>query len=442
MYALYFATGAILLLLGCLIAPYLIYLKCTGRIRTILTISEAFSLISIGAFYFFCAVTLSNLNLKRINDDVVKNNPLAINRSDSEQFFNISTFYHLHSFEVDTNVYYFGDSEETTQEPDYEELTTIPSNNKTMNNEFLLSYQLLLKQLMNSSKNNNESGENKRKSRENVSEEFMEEILLRHAILVYSFVHGLMSLINSTTECKLKQTNTLKIKVHPNTPEKQSKSNKNKITKTTDGHKTKIYFTILVTWLIPILSTSSMYLVVDFNTTPTAQPYFNYTQVKSILKPLNTSSNEEDVNLVVEKVYDIVKNVSELLYKKPPAPQDAPKHLQRQPKISHMNQSKPFKIHTFLVFIVTYFVVVLYASVQLMPTNMKDTKRHKTCVWATSLNWLPSILDAFMRFYMGELKPSLATDLFLTLGNANKMFWNVYDLLKIKSVSKINDCDV
>lgn len=452
MYALYSATGAIFLFLGGFISPYLMYLKCTGRLRTVLTISEALSLLSIGGFYIFCSIMLNNWKTRQTNADihaVMKNNLMVTNRSDLEQFSSISAPYYLHPSEIDTDVYYSSDSDETTQVPDYEELTTVQNINKsTSTDEFLLSYQLLLKNLLNPSTNKSTSGESMRKGRGEPSEQKpafnMEEMLLQHAMLVYSFVHGLMSLINSTIECKFKPANALKIEVRPKPHDAPSENTEKPITKTPQRTKTKIYVAILVSWLIPVLSTSSIYLVVDFDATPTTKPYFNYTQAKSVLKPLNASLNGEEVNLVVKKIYDIIKTVNDgdIPSEKPPALNDIIKHLNRQPKTTSTRQNtlKPFKTHTFLVFIVLYFVVVFYVTVELAQSKVKDTKWYITCVWVSSLNWLPSILDTFWRIFLDDhLQPSTTTHLFLTLGNANKMFWNVFNLLKIKNVSKIND---
>ncbi|CAH0558219.1 unnamed protein product [Brassicogethes aeneus] len=527
MFQTYALIGFFLTLVGFTSLTYFVkFIKTTKKKDkfTIWCIFESVVVIFIGIFYIYAAIILAknNDNVEVAPDLNFTSNgleDLAANVPSNEE--NITEDIYSEVTEINQN-------EEITPELVTEEYTTISINTKDY---FLEKYQnmfrdIIRNKLKNSTSHNHTIFYNNkqyrslqfaknpkqlhwdfRKLEETVKlDRCYEEFFIQNALLVYSFLHCLLTLCTVTRNCK-KCEETEKTQQNQETLENSTLDSNNETTspvgpffgekiedqkavlpnlalfqvksanQSTSGsqkgliptneksEKCKLSAQILITTLIPILAVIVLYFIMKseqehniiINNTTSSFEFSNITSDPNIMdiihNPMNITTNEkrDQVNLVIRSVYDIVNKISENNNERSslsPKMFNIINFLNTNSRETSSNNSTkencfkgqiPSKIYYFLVFIVIYVVVIFYAKLSQVYVNSINSEKAKNltlCIVSFAGLWLPSILELFYRVYLMQNSPNLFTDLFLALGNTNKLVTLTTNYVEAKKLSK------
>lgn len=322
------------------------------------------------------------------------------------------------------------------------------------------------------------------------------ETFISNALFLYSILHCSLTLINNTLLCKMDEDSENKKENENSSNDSSSEKNDNSApvgplfndsevsTETikelfkarsvcslqnviTDGKKGnkkfKLITYIFLIWLLPIISVVIFYNIlrsqnagVEHATNYLNTLNLNSTQaspalVNIIQNPTNVTMLKDsvEVNNILKNVYNIVNEAQlqqNTITRKPHYTTSMLmdiihflNHRDRNSKDYKENcsiQAMSSKIY-FFVFIVIYILVVLYAKVKqtaMTSQHGKEKEKLNTCILAFSFMWLPSVLELFFRIFLTQTKPNILTDVFLTLGNANRLFTMTADYTKSKKV--------
>lgn len=276
--------------------------------------------------------------------------------------------------------------------------------------------------------------------------------LLEHAMLIYSFVHGIMSLLNATYDCKSRQKRVGAIRINvqtrekdPNTeeePETVSKPEQMPQIKKRDKY---LYILIAFTWVLPVLASSTVCLICDCSSLENFNNETNRPGFVELLKAINVSTpNKTEVSKIVENVFRIVHEAAEddrSQNNYSPSMLDIVKNLNSKRTSRNLRNFAGdinVKVHTFLVFILAFFAVILYASLEYAKmTKCLDSKKLRLFISSFVLNWTPAALETFHRIYIAnDGQPQLISNVLLALGNAQKMLLN---FVKLRDMNKTSN---
>lgn len=316
----------------------------------------------------------------------------------------------------------------------------------------------------------------------------LHENTLEHLLLVYSFVSGIMALINATYDCKHLQDNSengdvndsekdkdgIRINVKPKESESFDRrvemfEDSDEISHTTGTSKDDtdnairksskaelkngnirsgtrfVILLILLSWSLPALIASSICMFTNcvIDKTHNFNEHFS-----DILKPLNVSNtNMTHVNNVIAKIYNIMNNASRTndiqQNNYSPMMNEIVTNLnnnnnnKRYSKMInvHMHDIN-FKMHTFIVFIIMNFVTISYVNYEC--AKMRKciySKKLKLFIYLFVINWSPAVFDTFTRVYIYDTKPQLLSNILLAIGNGQKLLSN---FIKLKDINKTN----
>ena len=261
-------------------------------------------------------------------------------------------------------------------------------------------------------------------------------------------------LFDRTENIKIDSPNMEHFRIKSSSTEKQSTSSNSKESTQEPSQygKLKLVANISLTWVLPVIALTILYSILSGENTDVHYDFdyinsmnFNTTRadpnILNIInqKPFNITSADlksAEINKIIKNVYTIVneahKNVTN---KKPyftPLMVDIIYFLNKQNRNPRDFAEKcrvselPLKIYYFFIFVVIYFIVILYTKVTQMAVNFKsgnlNTMQLNTCILAFSILWLPSVLDLFIRLFLTRTNPNIVSDIFLALGNTNRLF--------------------
>lgn len=518
MYEIYLSSGVTILLIGLLSTIYFSYvLKSYKAQNNLYALSEAFATITVGIFYIYSSIVLHQLSgVSGSFNFTLPEDSYIVNTSELQAILNQSALNtnvvsiidkpiveELTS--VTEEIFYLVDdastkSYVTTEEN--EKFTDIKpismQKNSSKVDMFLKNYQNMFKNLLHKNKNkSNQSNSFQKETVLNVRHERQstetsnmtectenckcpttKEIILQHTMLVYAFVQGITSLINSVWSSKSinaaekTETNDSNTETNNEIPQNKSKIQKlfvnvrdeakkddeittqnteNKLQGDMISYKLRYLtsgFILFVTFILPLAATLPLnYIMEDANQNlPTTKEDKNFNlqlliqhnrNSSFVNKPLHLVTNHTEVNKVIENVYDIVSranNDKRTVSANTPTIFEIVNYFNSKIKPKNcFSFNDNVKIHTFILFLLGYFLVILYAKFE--QTNLKNDEKLQNKV-KTNLNyyilmhsavWFPSIIEIFLRTYMNqENNPNVTSAILLTIGNLQKIFSNVF----------------
>lgn len=325
------------------------------------------------------------------------------------------------------------------------------------------------------------------------------EIFINNALFLYSILHCSLTLINNTLLCKKNEDSAPEQKNENSSGSSEKNENSvpigplfndsqtstetiKELFKARSAHslqnvdnneggskeskrnrKLKMITYILLMWLLPIISVVIFYNIIKSQNAGMKHTInylstlnLNSTQaspelVNIILSPTNATllKDSTEVNNILKNVYNIVKEAQQRQNTVKRKPHYSTSmlmdityflnHKNRDPKDYEENcsiEEMSPKIY-FLIFIVIYILVILYAKIKqaaMISQNEKAKEKLNTCILAYSFMWLPSVLELFFRIFLTQTQSNIFTDIFLTLGNTNRLFTMTADYTKSKKL--------
>lgn len=548
MYQTYAVIGSFLFVFGAVSLVYFVrFIKITHRKDTVTQshlIEAAIALIVATVYIYAAAVASKNgaqteiipiLNFTTNSlEDLAANVPHSMSQNEGIEIpENEENYYEATGNEEYTSTDDLNYSEHVTVTEKEDEETTTASH--IPNDEFLKKYQTLFKEIIkkkiqNSSAYHNPIYFNNQKYRsfdiikqgrqlqwnirqmENKDKlnECDETLFLQNALLLYSFINCLLTLVFSSRNCK-KCVRNLPI-ITPNTktakgssseinsdssdslspggpyfgekiksanipgsslfevkpaqlqqsPSSSVKSDLNVIENESQD-KVKLGLHILVVLLIPVLSIIILYGIVSFEhqrkeKDSNKNDVLNFNSTRSdplllnlIQTPINASypDHRNDVNEVIKNVYNIVKSVNADNKQRAALATkmfDIVHYLNSHGRQHLSNDDNncfdceiPSKIYYFVTVIVVYFLTILYAKLSHFYIHLRNTEKAKglnLCIISFSVLWLPCVLELFYRVYLVHHRPNIFSDIFLVMGNANKLVSLTSNYLESKKVTR------
>lgn len=497
MFITYILIGCLLLIVGIICGAYFvnfIYKEKFNRI-TINSLLDSFVTIFIGICYLYCAYILSE------NELFTKP---TLNFNNSNNIDDVAIMLN-NSFDDNSNDNNF--SYTTGQINSEESMEKIDENE-----EFLRNYQKffenIIKQKMNNSSSYNKTifynnkqykSLNPRRKRElnNNFDDFITtkcftKSFIENAIILYSYLHCLMSLINTTILCKncdneeIEEDNESKgeTRVQPIFVESSSSSLNDepilelfKAKSTCKSHTEEntspgkivrdksswfTTFNIIFTILFPIIAILILYILmqspikqqqnIPIREIPVNEMNFNNTRADLSLLNLiqsppnvNLAENHEDVAKIVENIYDIVNKAGESSQQQKTAPimYDIINYLNnRQPKEVEEDCLKlevSTKCYYFVVNVLVYFLTVFYAKAAQITLKMENNSKAihlNKCIMSMAILWFPSVMEIYYRTNLKQIDTNIVTDICLALGNSNKIVTLIRNYLQSKKLIK------
>lgn len=227
--------------------------------------------------------------------------------------------------------------------------------------------------------------------------------------------------------------------------------------------KYKLILHILVTWILPIVgviilyfSSKSEQILPNFEQNIKVKSNFTTSPIEPnimnlIQNPANVTTNSSEVDNIVNRIYNIVNIVKEKVDKKTtyftPVMVDVVYFLSHKPRHSlysdicfTMNIST--KLLYLFIFVISYFGVILFAKITETIAKIKNeekAKQQNICFLSFTFLWLPSVIDLFYRMFVSQSSSSVASTIFLALGNINRLQTLMYNHLNVKNyVQKSN----
>lgn len=524
MYEIYLISGITILLIGLLTMIYFGYcIKRYNISENLFGLSESIATLSVGIFYIYCTYVLYKLNRPTGNFNFTlpeETFTLNVSEFNLDTKNTVTTFNPLATlFTTEKEIFHFvGDyipdlNTENIYATEIENTESnemiLPSTTEEILNEekhsskieaFLKNYQNMFKNAVKkknyterTSSETQHENTNNRYKREVLNNEknhtcpTSNEIFLEHAMLVYAFVQGVTSLINTTWNSKIingkekngnhkqnkneeknaetKRKEDLFIKVESLQENKQDENEieESDVKKKTDKLPDKFNITsvliLFIMWAIPLATTLSLNFLMEENpvNSSAVKNQFDLPKLSESIKnpysnkPLNivTPNNQTEVKKVIENVYRIISN-----YNKADSSEKSANEPTIYDLINYFNKkikspetcykyNRDVKIHSFILFLLGYFIVILYAKYQQMKikNETKLTKKVKSnlnyCIFLYGLLWFPSVIEVFTRTYIDEEgNPNDLTAIFLTVGNLQKIFVNFINVRNVRLAFK------
>ncbi|KAG5882337.1 hypothetical protein JTB14_037622 [Gonioctena quinquepunctata] len=531
--------GTALVLLGMIYTFIFVrlILRNIKNTETILSLTEALVTVFIGVFYLYSAIILATNgrpdnppeNFTNTIDDIVTRNDSYESYYPAISMPNSTT--HNVISELDENE--VGPTEENVNEtpPSINHHNGLkgtkdplrPEVSKT--DQFLMNYQKFIQDMM-MEKIGNTSSFNRTfittKNRTKKEIKFEEEtpscyyeFFLQNALLLYSFVHCLVTLLNKTLHCRkcitvqgnfenkteeieenIKSETKLSVDNSETLGDSNSEKNDNsapvgplfdtnepsastdvpnlklfeaKSTKSQASSRnealqpsqpmkkkeniTKLKFgfplQILFMWTLPIICVMILYCITkqeireNLRYDASFLHKINFTETQAdpnlsdiIENPVNISNpSSSEIDEIIKNVYNIVSQVRENVTKKTtyftPLMIDIVYFLdpsKRNPKefeTSCPTIDTSMKLFYFFVFVASYVGIIFFAKIIQISAESKGVvgaHHQRNSLLSFSTLWLPSILDIFFRTYVTHGKSGILSDLFLALGNSNRIY--------------------
>lgn len=375
MYETYLITGVLLTLSGIITIIYLLcFLKVSKHEQsTIFSVLQSISTIVMGLFYVYSVIKMS---FSEINLQV------PFNTTIDTQYFNLTDVY--------LNI-----SQDFFESSKY--LDFIARNGKN---------------LMKSNKNR-----------------VWNDVFLQYAMLTYSFVHGLVTLINTAMDCE----GTDKTSEFQEESTSDQTNTKNKRCKAS----IKLIVAITLLWVLPTISIMLLYFIIPDSGTRLDNTGVQEYISEVIQNPLNisTATNKEQVNVILKNIYKIVDETKSGI--KPISAKLALNTSDTGPT-SYQAPTK-LKIYIFVVFIVGLFVTIFYSQYAYNKLHKTEDnvklKNLKLELIGFNVLWVPSLLETFARIYILNNSPGHTTEMLVSLSNSINVLTNIANMIVAKKLT-------
>lgn len=259
------------------------------------------------------------------------------------------------------------------------------------------------------------------------------EMLYLYLLLVYSFVHGMVYLltysiqdsllfIGKTTSPNLSNPDT-SVTLNETFDDKTS-------TRQLETNSSNCIISVLMIsciWLLPIIASSLVVMMVSNNRIDKYNfpaQILNSTELSSdnILHITNYTniSLDKDIEKVLDKVYNIVKNIN--LTESSTTGHNFVDLLEQQIE-QCSDEGTALKTYLFILFILSYFLTIIYSRDGIKAKCCSSA--NKKLILCFAISWLPAVLEIVIRKYISNTSPSLISQLVLLFGTFNQILINI-----------------
>ncbi|XP_076253855.1 uncharacterized protein LOC143192391 [Rhynchophorus ferrugineus] len=436
MFQIYLVVSAILLPTGLIGIAYVVYWgKLTQNPIKWNKLCNGISTLLLGILYLYSGIALSRgydhvIYENNIDDLAIINDTLA----------------------ADSYISFYPESENEAEDT---------RNNKI---NFLQRYNELVQMSINNKTKNISKEISQRRSRRLTSEKqtlTMEEqncfmkIFLYQALLVYSFISCIVSLIYVCQTCKTDLASSIPELSVKQTGVAKGLTTKSKQTTLYNCVATIVLPQIFVSILYGIMNTSDYQPEITLNNFNPDMFNFNVTRPDNLINDVLEQSNgthHNETQLILHRIYGIIdkfkqnKNDHDLAK----AHYFLMKHFVdkavRRSSVTCFKDNPYLKCFHLIVFVFLFFLVVYYSK--LKQIRASDNPDLNKCILAFVCFWIPCVLDILVKMFLMEREADVTSKILLMLGTMNRLFFNFRDVANCKRISNqvqtvqpvVNDC--